>query len=108
EALIVGFAYQLTAALAAFLAARALGLDVSWTAALAFMPAVAIVQVLPFPSVGGLGVREAAFVLFLHPLGVSTDQAIALGLLVYGMNVVASLLGAPAFAAGTRAARAAT
>ena len=107
EVLIVGFAYQLAVVLAAFFAARALGLDeVSWTAILAFMPAVAIVQVLPFPTIGGLGVREGAFVLFLHPLGVSTDQAIALGLVVYGINLLASLVGAPAFAVGNRAARA--
>jgi uncharacterized protein (TIRG00374 family) len=102
EVLIVGFAYQLAVVLSAFLAAKALGLPVSWTAVLAFMPAVAIVQVLPFPTIGGLGVREGAFVLFLHPLGVSTDQAITLGLIVYGINLLASLLGAPAFAVGTR------
>lgn len=102
EVLVVGFAYQLAVVLAAFLAAKALGLSVSWTAVLAFMPAVAIVQVLPAPTIGGLGVREGAFVLFLHPLGVSTDQAITLGLLVYGLNLMASLLGAPAFASGGR------
>jgi uncharacterized membrane protein YbhN (UPF0104 family) len=100
EVLIVGFAYQLAVVLAAFFSAKSLGLPVSWTAVLAFMPAVAIVQVLPAPTIGGLGVREGAFVLFLHPLGVSTDQAITLGLLVYGINLVASLLGAPAFAVG--------
>jgi uncharacterized protein (TIRG00374 family) len=106
EVLVVGFAYQIAVVLAAFLAAKALGLPVSWTAVLAFMPAVAIVQVLPFPTIGGLGVREGAFVLFLHPLGVSADQAITLGLLVYGINLLASLLGAPAFAVGTRSASA--
>ena len=106
EVLIVGFAYQLAMVLAAFLAARALALPVSWTAVLAFMPAVAMVQVLPAPTIGGLGVREGAFVLFLHPLGVSADQAITLGLLVYGIYLVASLLGAPAFAVGSRTAEA--
>lgn len=93
----VGFVYQLAVVLAAFLAAKTLGLDISWTAALAFIPAVAIVQVLPV-TVGGLGVREGAFVLFLTPLGVTTHGAIALGLLVYLLNLVVSLLGAPAFA----------
>lgn len=107
EVLVVGFAYQLAVVLAAFLSAKALGLPVSWTAVLAFMPAVAIVQVLPAPTIGGLGVREGAFVLFLHPLGVSADQAITLGLLVYGINLVASLFGAPAFAAGSRTVEAA-
>jgi hypothetical protein len=104
EVLAAGLIYQLTVLLAAFLAAKALGLDeVSWTAILAFMPAVAMVQVLPI-TVGGLGVREGAFVLFLHPMGVSTNQAIALGVLVYAVNLTVSLLGAPAFAVGTRRA----
>ncbi|MEA3056715.1 MAG: glycosyltransferase 2 family protein [Actinomycetota bacterium] len=99
--LLVGFAYQLAVVLSAYLAARALGLDVGPTAILAFMPAVAIAQVLPI-SLGGLGVREGAFVLFLHPLGVERGEAIALGLLFYGMNLAVSLLGAPSFAVGSR------
>ena len=102
--LAVGFAYQLAVVLAAYLAARALGVPVGPTAILAFMPAVAIAQVLPI-SLGGLGMREGAFVLFLHPLGVVTGQAVALGLLVYGLNLAASLLGAPAFAVGGRRVR---
>jgi uncharacterized membrane protein YbhN (UPF0104 family) len=53
-------------------------------------------------SLGGLGVREGAFVLFLGPLGVPTASAVALGLLVYGLNLCVSLLGAPAFAVGGR------
>ena len=69
---------------------------------MAFMPVVAIVQVLPFPTIGGLGLREGALVLFLAPLGVNQSHAIALGLMVYGINLTVSLLGAPAFAVGRR------
>ena len=99
---VAGFAYQLLVVLAAFLAARALGLEqVRLTAALAFVPAVAILQVLPI-SLGGLGIREGSFVLFLHPLGVPTGRAVALGLLIYFLNLTASLLGAPSFAVGGR------
>ena len=86
-------------------AGHALGLHVGWTAMLAFVPVVAILQVLPI-TVSGLGVREGALVLFLGPLGVSTSSAIALGLLLYLMNLVVSLLGAPAFAWGGRSRRA--
>ena len=99
--LLAGFAYQLVVVAAAWLTARALGVHLSSTAALAFVPIVAIVQVLPI-SVGGLGLREQAFSLFLHPLGVPTGRAVALGLLLYGMNLAASLAGAPAFALGNR------
>jgi uncharacterized membrane protein YbhN (UPF0104 family) len=99
EVLVAGFAYQLAVVAGAFLAAAALGLGIGWPAMLAFMPAVAIVQVLPI-TIGGLGVREGAFVLFLHPLGVPTHSAVALGVLIYAITLLASLAGAPAFAAG--------
>jgi glycosyltransferase 2 family protein len=100
--LVAGFAYQLALVLSAVAAARALGLQpAGLTALLAFFPAVLIAQVLPI-SMSGLGVREGAFVLFLQPLGVAQHEAIALGLLLYMLNLVVSLLGAPAFAAGGR------
>lgn len=99
--LVAAFAYQLCLVLAGFLAARALGINIGWAPVMAFIPIVAIAQVLPF-SVNGLGLREGALVLLLAPLGVAHQQAIALGLLLYAMNMVVSLLGAPAFAVGPR------
>jgi uncharacterized membrane protein YbhN (UPF0104 family) len=101
--LLSAFAYQFILIGAALMAARALDLPagVGPTAVLAFVPAVLIAQVLPI-SISGLGVREGLFALFLHPLGVPRSQAIALGLLLYLLNLVVSLLGAPAFAVGHR------
>ncbi len=101
--LLVGFAYQLVLVLAAVAAAQALGVrPAGLTALLAVVPAVAIAQVLPI-GISGLGIREGAFVLFLGPLGVESEEAIALGLLLYLLNLAASLAGAPAFATGGRA-----
>lgn len=106
--LLAGFAYQIVLVLSAVAAARALGLQpAGLTALLAFFPAVLIVQVLPI-GISGLGIREGAFVLFLGPLGVATEEAIALGLLLYLLNLTVSLLGAPAFAIGARSHPAAT
>jgi uncharacterized protein (TIRG00374 family) len=101
--IVVGFAYQLVLVFAALMAAKAVGIGIAVgpTALLAFFPAVLIAQVLPI-SISGLGVREGAFVLFLTPLGVPAAQAIALGLLLYLLNLGVSLLGAPAFAVGGR------
>ncbi len=99
EVLSVSFAYQLTMVISALAVADALGLGLPLTVMLAFVPAVAILQVVPL-TIGGLGLREGAFVLFLHPLGVSTSQAVALGLLIYLINVIVSLIGVPAFAMG--------
>lgn len=97
--LATGLVYQLIMIASALMAARALGLPAAAgpTALLAFVPAVLIAQVLPI-SISGLGVREGLFVLFLQPLGVPQSQAIALGLLLYVLNLVVSLAGAPAFA----------
>jgi len=98
--IVVAFVYQLVLVFAAVMAAHAIGIPAAGpTALLAFFPAVAIAQVLPV-SISGLGVREGLFVLFLHPLGVPSEQAVALGLLLYVLNLVVSLLGAPAFAIG--------
>lgn len=102
--LVSALAYQLTMVAGAWMAGHALGLHVGWSAMMAFVPVVAVAQVLPV-SVSGLGLREGALVLLLVPLGVATGQAVALGLLLYGMNMVVSLLGAPAFAVGARPAR---
>jgi glycosyltransferase 2 family protein len=97
-----GIVYQLVMVGAAFMATQALDIArVGFTAMLAFLPAVLVIQVLPI-GISGLGLREAAFVVFLGPLGVPTEQAIALGLLLYLLNVVTSLPGAPAFAIGPR------
>jgi len=99
---LVGLLYQGVMVLAATAAARTLGMEqVGITVLAAFLPAVLISQILPI-GISGLGVREAAFVLFLTPLGVPTEQAIALGLLLYALNLVVSLVGAPAFAIGSR------
>lgn len=96
--------YQLAIVAAGILAAKAIGISIGPTALLAFIPVVSIVQVLPV-TVGGLGVREGAFTLFLQPLGVPAGQAIALGLAMYAMHLIASLLGAPSFAVGQRPGR---
>jgi hypothetical protein len=107
--LFVGLAYQLCLVVAALFAAKAVGMGVAVgpTALLAFFPAVAIAQVLPL-GISGIGIREGAFALFLAPLGVPSEQAIALGLLLYLLNLGVSLLGAPAFAFGGRSPAPAT
>lgn len=97
---LVAFAYQGALVLAGFMAAHSLDIpELGLTAAMAFIPAILTLQVMPL-TISGLGVREGALVLFLTPLGVPTEKAIALGLLLYFLNLVASLVGAPAFAFG--------
>ena len=94
--------YQFIVVGGVYCAVHTIGLTIPNAAVLAFIPAVAIAQVLPI-SVGGFGLREGLLVLLLHPLGVETGQAVAVGLLWYAMVLIASLAGAPAFAIGHRA-----
>lgn len=97
-----GVVYQLALIASVFCAARTLGVDaIGFTAILTFYPAILIVQVLPI-SISGLGLREGLFVIFLRPLGVPDGKAVALGILVYLLTLVVSLLGAPSFAFGRR------
>jgi len=104
---LAGLLYQLVLCLAALMVAAALGFGwLGMTPLLAFFPAVLIAQVLPI-GIAGLGVREGAFVLFLTPLDVPAEQAIALGLVLYAVNLVVSLAGAPSFAIGGRSTPAA-
>lgn len=104
-ALVAALAYQLTVVASVYCAFHVVDVRVSNAAILAFVPAVAMAQVVPI-TLGGLGVREGLLALFLHPLGVSTGRAVAIGLLWYGILLLVSLLGAPAFAVGHRRAAA--
>lgn len=102
--LTAGIVYQVALCVAALMVAAALGFPwLGITALLAFYPAVLILQVLPI-GIAGIGVREGAFVLFLVPLGVPAEKAVALGLMLYVLNVIVSLCGAPTFAMGARRA----
>jgi uncharacterized membrane protein YbhN (UPF0104 family) len=98
---IAAVAYQASVVAAVWCAVHALGVSVPDAAVIAFVPAVAMAQVLPI-SLSGLGIREGLLVLLLHPLGVPAGKAIGVGLLWYGMTLVVSLLGAPLFAMGHR------
>ena len=99
--LVAAFAYQLVVLAAAACAAEAMGIDqIGFTAILAFLPVTLIAQFLsPF---GGFGLREASLALFLGSLGVPEERAIALGLLLYFVTLVASLAGFPALVLGAK------
>ena len=93
--------YQLSVVATVGFLALTLSSGVPAAAIIAFIPAVAMAQVLPI-SLSGLGIREGMLVLFLHALGVSTGHAVGLGLAWYATMLLVSLLGAPAFAVGHR------
>lgn len=100
EVLAAGICFQVLLCVSTWMIARGIGVDaVTLGASLAFFPAAAIIQNLPI-GIGGLGVRESAFVLFFGALGATNGEAIGLGLAVYFVTVFSSALGAPFFIAG--------
>ncbi|MGZ6975438.1 MAG: lysylphosphatidylglycerol synthase transmembrane domain-containing protein [Acidimicrobiia bacterium] len=93
--------YQVSVVLTVGFVILTIGAPVPVGAVIAFVPVVAMAQVIPI-SLSGLGVREGMFVLLLHPLGIPNGQAIGIGLLWYLTMLLVSVLGAPAFAVGNR------
>jgi len=94
--------YQSSIILSYVLIFHALQVSVPLAGAIAFIPAVSMLQVLPI-SFNGLGVRESALVLFRRGLGIHSGPAGTAGLLWYGSLVIVSMLGAPIVAVGQRA-----
>ncbi|HBX77804.1 MAG TPA: hypothetical protein DEG43_09175 [Acidimicrobiaceae bacterium] len=98
--LLTGLSFQATQCLGVWALGRAIGLSsLELGAVLAFFPAAAIAQNLPI-GLGGVGVREAAFVVLFGGVGVSRAPAISFGLSVYLATVAVSALGAPSFLLG--------
>ena len=99
--LTVAVAFQLCLVVAVICIAKAIDVGLGPAVWLAFIPMVFVAQVLPV-AIGGIGVREAALVLFLDSSGVSSGHSVALGLLMYAVPLVASLTGVPSFVFGGR------
>jgi uncharacterized membrane protein YbhN (UPF0104 family) len=73
--------------------ASALGVAVPWLAFIWLRALLGLLRQLPI-TFGGLGVREATFVVLLAPFGVPAEQAFALGLLVFTGSLLFATLGA--------------
>ena len=93
-------AMQTCAILAASCAAEALNInEVGGSVVMAYLPPILIIQILPI-SIGGFGIRETSFTVALSTIGVQDFQAVEFGLLLGFMNIIVSLIGAPALAFG--------
>jgi uncharacterized membrane protein YbhN (UPF0104 family) len=99
---LLGLAYEALAVLALWLVARSISLGVSFVVLAVTVPPVLVLTALPI-SVGGFGVREGSYVLFLHQAGVSTTGATMLSLLSTVLFALASLPGAFALLGRRRA-----
>jgi glycosyltransferase 2 family protein len=90
-----GLVFQGLAALSAWLIGLSISLDVPFSTLVTTLPLVLVLAVVPI-SVGGLGVREGAFVVLLGRAGVGTTEATVFSLLSGLGFAIASLPGAVA------------
>jgi len=88
----LSFIVQALATLQVILLGFALDLPVPWYSYLVVVPLVTLLTMV-LPSLNGIGVREGGLVLLLAPFGVTTEQALALGLGWFALSVGVGLVG---------------
>ena len=100
--LVVSVLFQAILETEAWMAARVVDIQaLGIREMIGFIPDIAIAQLLPI-TIGGIGVRETLFVVFLEALGMANPEpkAVSLGILLYLLTLVASLPGALTFVIG--------
>jgi uncharacterized protein (TIRG00374 family) len=89
-ALTVSYASQASVIVTHVMVVRALGLELPLAHLVAAIPLVWCASLLP--SLGGIGVRETAYVFFLRE-HLEREQAFALALTLLGLNIAAGIVG---------------
>ena len=105
QSLLVGAAGWGFNLLALSLAARAIGVDLSWTVLAVCIPITLLVALAPF-SINGLGLREGVLVALLAKSGVSVAHASEISLLIDLQMVPFAILGAVLWTRHRRSAKA--
>lgn len=99
KAFAISLVFQFLTIVSTFFISEALGLGVSLIYFLIVMPIIWVIMMVPI-SISGLGVREAAFILFFTQIGVPYDDALILSLLFFGLSVIVALMGGIIFSWG--------
>ena len=98
-AMVLAFGMQLLRIGCTIVGALALGIQLPIITYLVVVPLIFLVALMPI-SVGGLGVRETAFVTLFGLVGVSPEAAFTLSLLLYVISMVTTIPGAYLYMAG--------
>jgi glycosyltransferase 2 family protein len=89
---VLSLLYELVIIFIHYLMAHALGWSIPGTLFFLAVPVITVVSMFPL-SIGGLGVREGAMVVFFSNYGVSAADAISLSLLSYSVTLIAGAMG---------------
>jgi uncharacterized protein (TIRG00374 family) len=90
--LVFSFLLQFTVILNWFLAAKALGINLSLTAFIFIVPVVATIAMIPI-SIGGIGLRENSLVFIMVAMGVTSEKAALCSLLILLMLIIMGTIG---------------
>jgi len=94
--LLISFVVQTGVIVGYYILAQSLGIDVKLAYFFFFIPLATVITMVPI-TVGGLGIREGAFVYLFTMVGATKTQAISLSLIWYAVMVVVSMIGGIAF-----------
>jgi len=97
SALLCSFALQFGFIANCYLAARALGIELSFESYIFLIPIVATIAMLPL-SIGGTGIRENSLVFLMVALGASSDKSTVASLLLFAMIITLGVTGAIVYA----------
>jgi uncharacterized protein (TIRG00374 family) len=92
KALFISLVFNLLLVAVNYLIALSMGVRVSVLYFLLFVPLISFSQLLPI-SLGGLGVREGAYVLLFSQAGVAAPLALAMSLTFYAFDIAMGLIG---------------
>jgi uncharacterized protein (TIRG00374 family) len=98
---VLALGFQLFRVAIPLVAAAALHLQAPVVYFIAFVPIINFLGMLPI-SLGGLGVREAGYVFFFGTVGMNSEAAFSMSILIYVLGVAATLPGACFLLTGLR------
>ena len=90
---IIGVIFQVVVVMISFILARELDINLPFIDWCWILGVVSLIVLLPF-TIGGIGLREGAFIGILGWLGVSSEKALALSLSVFALQIIGALVGA--------------
>jgi len=92
KVLVYGFLLQFAVILNWWLAAKALGINLTLTAFIFIVPVVATIAMIPI-SIGGIGLRENSLVFIMVAMGVTNEKAALCSLLILFMIILMGIVG---------------
>ncbi len=95
-AFLFSFLFQLTNIFISYLVSAAFGMRIPLLYFLGFLPLIGLVVMIPV-SLGGVGLREMAFVYFFSQVGVSQENSLVISLGTYLTLIAGGLVGALLF-----------